>query len=258
MTKFLKIIWSINGVALLIFFIFVGFTTLKDFFGSSYQEYNGVLIDGGEELEDAKKERLLLQGLEYSHPISIYGHRGYLLPIKMRTYETPKSAEDQSDVHTVNIVFFDRDMLSSHALLDKKAFIKSFRYPIHLGFAAESDWDRDPHEYRTQDSLLRNIIYLIAFTDSNGDGSLSSEDKSDLYISELDGGDLRQITSGVDVDVYESLSPNEILISYSKREQVPDEHKTKCFAKYLIKERRLEQLQTLAETLKKIEATLTK
>jgi hypothetical protein len=117
MTKFLKIIWSINGVALLIFLLGVGYFASKELF-RSYPDYDDDLIVSGKELEEAKSRGLTLQGLSYNTPIKLYGADIYILPVSANTFDEPKDnyyvtsdeAVIEGNYSLVNVGFLDKNL----------------------------------------------------------------------------------------------------------------------------------------------------
>jgi len=98
---------------------------------------------------------------------------------------------------------------------------------------------------------IRNLGHLISFRDSNGDGMLNEADSSDLYLSEVDGSNLVQVTKGVFVQNYKFINNNaEILISFRNR-GTPESEPTQ-FAKYQIARETLVEMSDLREELSKV------
>jgi hypothetical protein len=261
MEKFLKIIWSVNGVAIFLLLLVTGIIVLVEWLDNlNYRQPRPEVIVG-QELEEAKAEGLILQGLVYESPLPIFHTDHYLLPVSVKTFDNPKRAakkfgigssrdvaftEEIDDV--MNIVFLNSRLEPVSVLLDKKAFVQSFRYPSMEQYNYRSDGS---------DTLQRHITYLIAREDSNKDGALDDDDEADLYFSTLDGKDFARITEAVDVSDYSFLNANEILISYYKRDETAKEHRTKYFARFNIVEKKLEELDALHKTLHSLETQLT-
>jgi hypothetical protein len=254
LNRFLKIVWTINGAILLVIFILMAFTLGSELIDKfSYREPQVIV---GEELEEAKKEGLVLQGLEVGTPQAIYNSDVYLLSVRLKTYERPKSTSFGSrsklkidaaygnDV--VNFIFLDKDMQPVNTLLDRKAFIKSYTYP-----------ERPMQDRRQEEVVQHNISYEIAFEDSNKDGKIDDEDNSDLFITDLTGKNLTQVTNGIDVLSYRFLDSARILINYHKRTDEEEEHKKDYFSLYSIEHKTLSELTLLHSTLDKIESQLT-
>lgn len=257
MNKFLKIVWSVNGVLILVLLLIGGIVMLVTIFDQfDFAPEPEVIV--GEKLEEAKAKGLILQRLTFERPEPILYTDHSLLPVSVRTYENAMrrskigmfdsgSSYTEEYTNVVNVVFLNRQMEAQSILLDKKAFIESFRYP-----------SREDHISDATDTLQRNISYLIAFEDSNKDGAIDGGDNFDLYLSDLNGTNLRKITTNVDVTDYYFLDRNRIMIKYSRRENEPAEHRKEYFALYAIKESKLTELSSLHETLNKIESIIVK
>lgn len=263
MNKFLKIVWSINGILILVLALFVGAILIEEATRNFSNRYSPPRVIVGKDLEKAKEKGLVLQGLDYNEPKSIRGTDGYLLPVRIKTYEKPKTeAEITEEVfylkssikmdhyqNTVNVVFMDKDFKTTQVLLNKKGFIKSFSYPT-----SSSDFYDDTRP----DTIQQHITYLIGFEDTNKDGVLDSKDKTDLYISGLKGENLVRVTTEVDVLDHSFINTNQILIRYINRDETRREHKREYFAKYYIKENKLEELTSLHTALDELEKFLVK
>jgi hypothetical protein len=254
--RFLRNIWAINGVIFLGFFILlfiaaaIAFVSESDWFRDNPDE-----IIVGEKLEEAKEKGLALQGIEYGSPARIYGSDHYLLTVSPKTYETPKEFTmdlsskkvlyGEAGLSVINVIFLDSHLNVTNTLTDKKIFISEIHYP-----------SRDFEYY--SDTVQRHISYKISTADTNNDESINALDDEDLYISDLDGKNLRQITKGVNVVEYSFENRNQILIQYTKRNEEPEEHKRAFFAIYSIKENKLEDLTSLENALDNVERILAK
>jgi hypothetical protein len=254
--RFLRNIWAINGVIFLGFFILLFILAAIVFVKESgWWRNNPDEIIVGEKLEEAREKGLALQGIEYGSPVHIHGSDHYLLTVSPKTYETPKEfTMDLSSknviyggagLSVINVVFLDSHLNVTNILTDKKIFITEIHYPSH------------EFEYYS-DTVQRNISYKIATADTNNDGSINSVDDEDLFISDLDGKNLRQITKDVNLVEYSFENRDQILIQYTKRNDEPEEHKRAFFAIYSIKENKLEDLTSLENALDNIERILAK
>ncbi|MBT1700162.1 hypothetical protein KK083_24955 [Fulvivirgaceae bacterium PWU4] len=264
MNKFLKVVWSVNGILILLLLLGSGVALLASYISSfSYVSPPEVIV--GEALEEAKAKGLILQGLTYEQPRSIMYTDHFLLPVSIRTYENPRQSSSKLDLslgsgsyysstqeysNVINVVFLNRQMEPQTILLDKKGFIDSFQYP--------GNEDALPYQSQAKDTLQRHITYLIAFEDSNKDGAIDGADNRDLYLSDLNGANLKKITTNVDVTHYYFLDKNRILIKFQRREKEPEEHRKEFLALYAIKESKLTELSSLHETLNKIESIIVK
>jgi hypothetical protein len=264
MNKFLKILWSINGVLIFVLLLAGGIALLVTILGNTNLEPSQPEIIVGEKFEEAKAEGLILQGLSYEQPLPILYTDHFLLPVSVRTYKNPKHEEKKlrwlsrgssyeataEYDNMINVVFLNSQLEAQSILLDKKGFILSFRYP-----SAERSYAYTPE---SNDTLQRCITYLITFEDSNKDGAIDGGDDPDLYLSDLDGGNLTRITHGVNVMHYYFLNRNQIMIKYERRNSEDKEYREAYLAVYSIKEKTLKDLSSLHDTLDKIESIIVK
>lgn len=258
MSRFLKILWSINGIILLGIFIFLGVVLVINLIGRiDKKDPEKVIV--GKELKEAKEKGLILQGLKYSEPTPVSNSDGYLLTVSLKTYENPKKNDswsfdadrrskmkiDRDEYVLVNVIFLDKDYQPIRKLLNRKAF---------LSMSYQSDY-----EERSSDSKFpqKNITYNIAFEDTNGDGAIDEDDFSDLYISALDGDNLTQVTKGVEVLTYDIVESKKILIKYQKRTNEEEEYKKIFFSVYDIESKTLSELTSLHKMLDEIETEIT-
>ena len=109
------------------------------------------------------------------------------------------------------------------------------------------------------DKTAQNMAYLISYIDSNGDGNLDSKDNHDLYISDLDGNNLIQVSKNKEIiDFSFSNSNSEIFVRYKERQNIRDEYKRLKFGIYKIKDSTWNDLSILDSELNEIEKTLNK
>jgi hypothetical protein len=257
--RFVRNIWAVNGVIFLGFFVvsfgFAAVIFIADRFDNT--DYTDELIVG-EDIEEAKKKGLILQGISYGSLVKLRGSEFYILPISAKTYEEPKpktllgnSYEDAATIRidgrtAINVLFLDSKFNVINTLTDKQIFISELNYPIF-------------QEYDTYtDSAQHHITYQIAIADSDNDGTINFSDNDDLYISELDGSNLRQVTKNVDVIEYSFPNRNQILIAYKTRTDERDEYKRVFYAIYSIKENKLEELKSIEKALDNVRTILRK
>jgi hypothetical protein len=253
--RFLRNIWAINGVIFLGFFILLLIVAAIAFVSEFGWFRNNPEIIVGEKLEEARERGLALQGIEYGSPVRIYGSDHYLLTVSPKTYETPKDftmdlssknvVYNEAGLSVINVIFLDSHLNVTNTLTDKKILISEIHYPSNdFGYYS--------------DTMQRHISYKMATADTNSDGSINAVDDEDLYISDFDGKNLRQITKGVNVVGYSFENRDHMLIQYKKRNDEPEEHKRAFFAIYSIKENKLEDLTSLEKALDNVEKTLVK
>ena len=255
LTKTLKIVWLINGFVFILFAIVLLVTLYNE--RSSRYDYEPDFILTDNELKDAKEKGLYLQGLQYDYPTSIFNSDYRYMEVRAMTYEEPleelalsiASAGDISPnlySSMLNLVFMDENYNDVHSLLDTKGNIA--KVLVVDAYDAERDKNADK---------VKHMAYLIGFKDSNGDGFLNYEDEHDLYISDLMGRNLMQVTMGIDVkDFYFRDAYTKLFIEYEERDDVKPEHKRKRFAIYDISKKELSFLVQLDSELDKLEDIL--
>jgi hypothetical protein len=254
MKKLNQTLVTINGI---IIPLFIGFALYK-ILDKSDNEYRGPeSIIVGNELEKAKGDSLALQGITYETPEEIYNSTNFYLPVSVMTYEEAKElkeiASSAGDMNSslfnfFNIVFLDKDYKVIGQLLDRKASI-SF---IHINRGRY-------YQDNTVDKTVKNISYLIGFNDTNRDGKLNSLDEQDLYISDLNGQNLTQVTSKKDIIDFEFINSNsEMFIRFKDRSNIRDEYKKVKFGVYNIERGTFYELKDLEKKLLDIESKLIK
>lgn len=253
--KSLKILWFVNGLLILLLICYGIFRLIEDLFPDNY-DYDENAIIMGQRLESAKKEGLALQGYTYSAPEPIYNSDHQLMTLSATTYEQSKvlyeaisAAGDISPslYGIANIIFLNKDYKVVSILLDRKADIRNWHFS-----------SRDYHlEKNEVDTTVKNIVYEIAFADSNQDGFLNSLDHHDLYISGLTGENLIQVTNGIDIEDFDFQKKNsQLFITYYERTDQRQEHKRKKFAVYNIASKELRLLEGLNKVIDKLEYQL--
>lgn len=250
--RIVKIIWLVCGIGLLIVFLTLGFYALglDSFFSRrAERETRGLAID------NATQQGLTKTKLEISpnQLIDLANSPNYIVPVKVsyeQRHETlgsgfGKSYSKEYELYEPsNLIFLDAQFQVITTLLDKKALITSFSYP------AENDY-----EYAQEVSFkgMDYILCEIVFEDTNKNGQLDEVDDSNLYIANLDGSGLTQITTGLDVDDYEFFDDYQTILIRAKT----DEDKI-AYYKYLIKEKKLIALSSIEDALKQVETILVK
>ncbi len=249
--KFIKFLIILNGVMLPILLGFGIYQLIKEVFPKSEKIEQGIII--GEELNTAKKDSVALQGLKYYNPIKLHNSKNSYLPISLLTYDEEKRlnkltsmASDIGDglLKYVNVIFLDENYQVVTSLLDKKASI----------FRIEPQ--RKKYQYKNEeiDKTVKYIGYLIAFDDSNKDGKLNSEDNHDLFLSDLNGKNLKKITDNIDIKRFEFKKSNsQIFIKYTERSNIREEHKKQKFIIYDIKSSKFLNSSSLDKELDKLE-----
>ena len=238
----------------------------------------------GDALDEAKKKGKVIQTVDYDKPEEVTNSPYFMLPIFAKTYESPIDLgmieDDFEDImfippteqpgpgtdseskiirnfsyyssnrQVVNILFLNYDYEVIRTLLDDKAFISSFRIP-------DQDYWIKSNGVVSKDTTIKNITFQIAFEDTNKDGKLDDNDNNDLYISDLDGGNLKKVTEGIEVINYHFMKNNsELLIEFHNRSEKKLEYKRKLFATYSIPTETLSMLSEVHEQLQKIDESI--
>ena len=254
--RFIKSLVIVNGI---IFPIFVGFLLYKSFSEdvTSY-DYPPESVIVGDDLEKAKRDSIALQGLSYETPLQgIYNSTNMYLPISVLTYEEAKKLREVSQsagdfnpgwFNYFNIIFLDKNYKVIGQLLDKKATISEII--INEGRYHYND-------AKTVDTTVKNIAYRIGFDDSNKDGKLDHGDDQNLYISDLNGQSLTQVTFQKDLVDFEFINSNtKIFIRYKDRNEMRDEYNHLKFGIYDIETKTFNELKEIEDRLVDIESKL--
>ncbi len=107
------------------------------------------------------------------------------------------------------------------------------------------------------DTSVKNIAYEIAFNDDTKDGIIDDDDLHDLYLSNLSGKELTQVTNGVDVDAFEFINNHSaLMITYTDRSDLTEEYKIKKFAIYTIATKQLCKLTEVDKGIEEIQKIL--
>lgn len=237
----MKTLIIINGFLIPIIIITLLCFLIKDIIPTHPSSDSGQVNVNNVVVQD--KDTLELQGVTYTEPETITNSSGYFIGLQSKTYEHPKSlsyekkAEEETasrcnNTNLFNIIFLDHNFNPIKTLLNRKAFISNLSLTTSIN--------------RTIEPFIKNIIYKIAFADSNKDGFIDGSDNADLYISDLEGKHLIRITNQIDIEDYKFIDKGEALfIQYYDRSSVREEYKRLKFAVYNIKENRLKLLRNL-------------
>lgn len=217
-SKFMKIVWGFNGIALSIVLIMIipqGIYELKrTFFNDSYNENDRGLIVG-KKAERAGELNIDLQHLMYVRPVKIDSTAFYYSSVVVQDKELPQQVIDDinsaADISIfmvgarINIIFFNEDRTEVRRLLPANGYISD----VSIGSEISS-------YYGSNNTFYDFNLYSIALSDDNGDGRINENDNMPYYISNLDGTDLRQITpDSLKLDSY-WISDNENEIYFDR------------------------------------------
>jgi len=252
--KYIRFLIILNGSVLPFLLFFAVYNITKEFFfpKEKYQEVDhGIIV--GEEIEEAKKNEYALQGLNYSSFDDIYNSTNFYLTISSMTYEEKKNykkyasyANDYYSGNQINVIFLNKDYQVINTLLDRKACILGMKF------------QRKSNSTKEIDTSVKYIAYSIAFEDTNKDNKINHYDNGDLYISDLEGRNLKKVTENIYVEHYKFIDHNSrILIHYKEIKDIPEEHKEVQFAIYDIANEKFTKLNSLNSELKRLEDLIT-
>jgi hypothetical protein len=200
MDKWLKRIWLVNGLLVLIVTVLFLSDRIQNYWASRASRPVGPLV--GERLKEARKDSLAIQDIITTIPRRI-GATSYTYvaliskdlerAINISAYMEAESAEnrgpalmrimteseEQNSLYsagTINLAFISDDGSDTRLLTQQKAYVVRADIP------------------RPGDTLQKFILYRIVFHDTNGDGRLTDRDEARLYISDLSGHNLRPVT----------------------------------------------------------------
>lgn len=188
MDRWLKRLWMVNGVLFLLFLVLGVGAFLVTWLSGAFAGKNAVLAP--DPTAGAAAAAAQPRAVRYSPPRTIWGTKTRVVVVRYGKGQQgtrfglgSESGSDfysyagdrDSDGPVVNLVFLS-GTAPGRVLLDKPAYVGSFDYP-----SSKSD------------SLQRWLTYRIAFEDINTDGRLDADDRGDLYVSDLDGSNLRRV-----------------------------------------------------------------
>ncbi len=178
MDRWLKRLWMVNGVLLLVLLVLGGGALLVTWLSGAFSSKNAVLAP-----DPTRTAAVKPRAVRYSPPRPIWGTKTQVVIVRYGKGQQGAGMGLASDSYeyrdedgpVVNLLFLTGTS-PGRVLLDKPAYVRSFDYP-----SSKSD------------SLKHWVTYHIAFEDTNADRRLDSDDRVDLYVSDLDGSNLRRV-----------------------------------------------------------------
>lgn len=257
MTKFIKTLIIINGLVIPITILIILIVIITQAIQNSSRRYRPEVINT-ENTITKDGDTLVIQGLRYDDPRSIYNSTNFIIKVLPKTYDRPRKLEKNPvnfeggssyssrgpNESYLNILFLDSQYNVFRRLVDKKASIESVTIPT--GYNEEK-----------VDTTVKNIAYLITFDDTNDDKRIDWNDNYDLYISDLDGGNLIQVTKDIDIMEFDFINDHkDLFISYTDRTETRDEYKNKRFAVFNIQTKKFRKLTSIDNALVGIQKIL--
>ncbi len=185
----LKRIWLLIGILLLLGALGGGIAFIIGLVSTGHP--GGPLV--GPNTQPKGSDSLVTQDISLDAPRRVGGTDLLSIGVRVRdlTAQTPASAlrmmkysEYPYYQNLVNIIFTELDGSASHPLLDRRAFIKTVDIPSEL------------------DSLQSYNLYDISFFDTDHDGRITGKDSSQLFISDMNGEHLFQVTKRGDALIW--------------------------------------------------------
>jgi|GEM_PF-2111058 len=195
LNRWLRRLWLVDGIIVLIGGSIFTVQMIQGYLRTR-PEAQGPMV--GERLEKAIKDTLALQDVSMTLPRQVGTTPYRFVQLRAKDLTTPSGIMKYSEPgpipwtpvgpdysreynvlegnSTINLVFIKADGSDAHLLLDRKGFMATADIPSE------------------RDTSQRFDIYRLAFYDTDNDGRLTRSDISDLYVSDLFGRNLRQIT----------------------------------------------------------------
>lgn len=195
----LKLLWLTIGALLLLFLVAGGVMILAQVIGNAGAGSEAVRVAGGE--RPAREEP---RAVRYGMPDSIRGtatrivmvSNGTAYAYRERTSAKFESSGGRMSGAEVNVMFVDA--AGARLLLDRPAYIHEVDYPRSRAEGTE------PRPW---------ISYVVALDDTNRNGRLDQSDAVALYVTDLDGRNLRPVLSPpLRYQSHQGLGPTRILV----------------------------------------------
>ena len=200
-SKFLRILWTVNGIGIFLVLIVIGIHQVLPIIENlSKDDFETGILVGKNEKQKYRLDSLKfeLQHIIYDRPQKIKSTNYYLTEVtifdKKMPQEVKNIVKEAAQVSeklfgaTINILFFKEDRSEVYPLLNQNAYIDQVSFPREQ---RNRYYDYEPSN---KDNNQPFIIYKIATKDDNGDNRINSEDNMSYYISDLFGKNLEQIT----------------------------------------------------------------
>ena len=176
--KFIRVLFIINGILVPIFILIVLGSVLYDLTKKDEPYY----LD--DNISEESTERKF--NIQNSEPIKLpNSDLSYITVERKYGYEYEFEIENTPNMvrpNTVNVLFVNEDLSDFGKLLPENGSIRTM--------SIENRFSKDPNEIKK----IEKIVYYIATNDSNNDGIVDSNDQHYLYISDLNGKNLKQIS----------------------------------------------------------------
>lgn len=165
-----RIVWLVVGGLLLVVLLVAGFLVAAQWIGNA-----GAADDALQVAREAIPARDEARAVRYGAPQPVRGAAARIIPVYA---EPPRERGLYSSGGTeawVNAIFLDEG--GARLLLDRAGWISDVGYPTPDNAASVGMW----------------ITYVMALDDSDGDGRLDQRDRPGLYVSDVEGRNLRPV-----------------------------------------------------------------
>ncbi|HEU4883731.1 MAG TPA: hypothetical protein VFT45_15845 [Longimicrobium sp.] len=193
----LKLLWLAIGALFLLFLVVGGLMVLGQVIGNAGAGSEAERVASGGE-PPAEKEAVAVR---YGMPDSILGTATRIVRVdggppqgRRASYESRYGGYGESET-SVNVMFVDE--AGVRLLLDRPGFIRDLSYPGAQAKDAPREW----------------ISYVVALDDTDRSGKLDAQDAMALYVTDLDGHNLRPVLSPpLRYRSHEAFGPGRILV----------------------------------------------
>ena len=173
-----RVVWLVVGGLLLLFLLVGGVLIAAQWIGNA-----GAAEDAERVAGTAQPPRDESRVVRYELPVAIRGTSTRMVLV-LPGEESGRSRSDYYDGRGggswVNVIFLDDS--GARPLLDRPAYIRDVDHPEQQGRNAAPS-----------DSLQTWITYVMALDDSNRNDEMDSQDAQGLYVSDVEGRNLRPV-----------------------------------------------------------------
>lgn len=174
-----RVVWLVVGGLLLLFLVVAGVLVAAQWIGNA-----GAADEAMRVASEARPERPEARALRYGSPQTMRGTDTRIVLVSYGEASGQGSSYGSSSGSGggpwVNAILLDAD--GARLLLDRAAYIR------HVAYAGADDAG-----YAAGDSLQSWITYVMAMDDANRDGRLDHRDPAGLYVTDVEGRNLRPV-----------------------------------------------------------------
>ncbi len=182
----LKRIWFVNGI---VFFLLVLTLVVALVNSVTSDRRRNARVDPVQTTDTRESEQVAPRAVRYSEPVDIRGTNARFINVHHGSgyYHNDKEVDEvpyssgnyafDSRGPKVNVIFVTPDS-KGHLLFDQPVVIESIDYPSkNENINLKQNW----------------ISYEVISADTNNDGKLTSDDRTDLYLTNLNGSGLKRL-----------------------------------------------------------------